>query len=226
MRESARSRVPLDVTAPLHAVTRRRGDGWYTKTYRYRHEVDQRAVSARLDTLSRLSARLSTLPEMSWTMDGSSITVRQRIVSRGALAGAVEEALETLASNLDAMHDAGQVHGDLNRKNVIETPAGFRMVDIEPILEIPCGSGYQLRTTPPYLHNDDRISGRISAKSDRLGFGCLVLWRTGAVRSPAKAVSLFQSHSSQHTARGVRNLVASHPTATQLVNFLLLHQPA
>jgi hypothetical protein len=92
------------------------------------------------------------------------------------------------------------VHGDLNRKNVIETPAGFRMVDIEPLLEIPCEFGYRLRTTPPYLHEDDRISGRISAKSDRLGFGCLAMWRIGAVRSPAQAASSLHSLARHHTA--------------------------
>ena len=200
MRESVRFRSPLDATAPHHAVTRRRGDGWYTKTYRYRHEVDQAALSARLDTLSRLSTRLSTLPLMSWSMDPDGITVRQRISSRGALACAIEVALETLASDLDAMHAEGHVHGDFNRKNVIETPAGFRMVDIEPILEFPCGFGYQLRTTLPYLHEDDRIAGRISAKSDRLGFGCLVMWRIGAVCSPAQAVSSLRSLVEHHTA--------------------------
>jgi hypothetical protein len=137
---------------------------------------------------------------MAWTMDPSGITVRQRIVSRGALVCTIEDALETLASDLDVMHAEGHVHGDLNRKNVIETPAGFRMVDIEPLLEIPCEFGYRLRTTPPYLHEDDRISGRISAKSDRLGFGCLAMWRIGAVRSPAQAASSLHSLARHHTA--------------------------
>jgi len=200
MRESGRFGVHLGGTSPHHAVTRSRGDGWYTKTYRYRHDVARAACSARLDTLSRLSTRLSTLPQMSWTMDASGITVRQRIVSRGALACAIEDALGALASDLDAMHTEGHVHGDLNRKNVIETPAGFRMVDIEPILEIPCGFGYRMRTTLPYLHEDDRISGRISAKSDRLGFGCLAMWRIGAVCSPARAASSLHSLARHHTA--------------------------
>lgn len=200
MHKSVRPSVPLDTTAPPRAVTRRHGDGWYTKTYRYLHDVDQATLSARLDTLSRLSARLSTLPQMSWSMDMSGITVRQRIVSRRPLAGCVEEAVTTFASDLDAIHAEGHVHGDINRKNVIETSIGFRMVDIEPIFEIPFGLGFQLRTTIPYLHEDDRISGRISAKSDRLGFGCLAMWRLGAACSPARAASSVHTMSTVHTA--------------------------
>jgi hypothetical protein len=212
MLESGRSRAQLVATSPHYAVTRGRGDGSYTKTYRYRHDVARAAVSARLDTLSRLSTRLSALPKMSWTMDPSGITVRQQIVSRGSLASAIEEALETLASDLDAMHAEGQVHGDLNRKNVIETPTGFRMVDIEPILEIPCGFGYRLRTTLPYLHEDDRISGRISAKSDRLGFGCFAMWRIGAVCSPARAATSLHSLARDHTSASMMRRIYGSPS--------------
>jgi len=212
MPESGRSSVHWDGTSPLQAVTRRRGDGWYTKTYRYHHDVDRGAVSARLDTLSRLSRELSTLPQMSWTMDPSGITVRQRVVSRGALSGSLEGALETLASELDGIHAEGHVHGDLNRKNTIETPNGFQMVDIEPILEIPCGFGYQLRTTPPYLHEDDRISGRISARSDRLGFGCLAMWRIGAVCTPARAAASLHSLAVHHSAASMMRRIYESPS--------------
>ncbi len=44
------------------------------------------------------------------------------------------DGLLSLARDLDAMAGWGMVHGDLNRKNILWTEEGYRLVDFEPVL--------------------------------------------------------------------------------------------
>ena len=96
--------------------------------------------------------------------------------------------LKELNIALNCAWEKGLVHGDLNRKNILLTKEGYRVVDIEPLLRVPLGNNkFVLRTTHPYLAQEDRKNQTISQASDQLGFDCFAAWIRGEVENPAMA---------------------------------------
>ena len=70
----------------------------------------------------------------------------------------------------------------------ILTKEGYRVVDIEPLLRVPLGNNhFALRTTHPYLAQEDRKNWNITQASDQLGFNCFSAWIRGEVEHPAMA---------------------------------------
>ena len=99
------------------------------------------------------------------------------------------EYLEGLQEALEEAWECGLVHGDLNRKNILLTYEGFRVVDIEPLICVPTRSCRTLmRTTAPYIAHSDLTHSTITAASDRLGLKCFAAWISGYVDSPWKAL--------------------------------------
>lgn len=201
-----------DVFPAISILKTRSASGWFVKMYRYSTEFPDSA-SDRLDKWSRLSAQLPSLPFFQWRGTGREIISRQRLVTQTAIRSGMAACLLQLASDLDVVHQAGLVHGDVNRKNILSTSGGFRIVDIEPVLAIRAVGGTVLRTTLPFLAKQDRISGELSKWSDLLGFGCFAAWQLSRCSTPSSA------------ARGIQSLLASHPTAVQLVGVLLPRRP-
>jgi len=100
----------------------------------------------------------------------------------------VLENLKELGNILRKAWDEGLVHGDLNRKNILLTKDGYRIIDIEPLLKIPLANGkFILRTTNQYLSKQDRINWTVSKASDQVGFNCFTSWIRGEVKHPAMA---------------------------------------
>lgn len=163
---------------------------WLSKGYRYETEQDGIVLARRMDLASRCSRLVGSVPEISWQSTAEVVEVRQQRVRRLRVEPGPECAygLLALAQDLDAMASWGMVHGDLNRKNILWTEEGYRLVDFEPVLCVRRTDGRTLlRGTAPYIHPDDLERNRISTLSDRLGFACLVEWVMGRVRRPAEA---------------------------------------
>ena len=98
--------------------------------------------------------------------------------------------LYILKKELNDAWDMNLVHGDLNRKNILLTKEGYRIVDIEPLLRIPLGNNkFALRTTYPYLAEEDHKNWNITQASDQLGFNCFAAWIRGEVEQPSMALS-------------------------------------
>tara|TARA_Y100001968_G_scaffold297042_1_gene305685 strand:- start:496 stop:1116 length:621 start_codon:yes stop_codon:yes gene_type:complete len=96
--------------------------------------------------------------------------------------------LNILKKELNNAWDMNLVHGDLNRKNILLTTEGYRIVDIEPLLRVPLGNNqFALRTTHPYLAEEDRKNWDVTRASDKLGFDCFAAWIRGEVEQPAMA---------------------------------------
>jgi len=201
-----------DLFATVTIRHRRYASGWFLKVYRYSTELPD-SVPDRLHQWSQYSAQLPSVPFLQWKRNKREIIARQRLVTRAALGLNIAACLLQLARDLDVVHQSGLVHGDVNRKNILPTSSGFQIVDIEPVLAIRTTEGTVLRTTLPFHAKQDRIIGELSKWSDLLGFGCFAAWQLSRCSTPAMA------------ARGIQSLLASHPTATQLVNVLLLRQP-
>lgn len=97
--------------------------------------------------------------------------------------------LKELHLSLESAWESGLVHGDLNRKNILLTEGGFRLIDIEPLITIPLNtSKAAFRTTIPYIAPSDFEKGKITESSDRLGFACFSDWVHGFVDQPAQAL--------------------------------------
>jgi serine/threonine protein kinase len=97
--------------------------------------------------------------------------------------------LEGLREALEEAWERGLVHGDLNRKNILLTCEGFRIVDIEPLICVPTRSGRTLmRTTPPYIAPSDLSQSTLTDASDRLGLKCFEAWISGYVDRPCMAL--------------------------------------
>jgi len=171
--------------------------GCMKKVYRYETRQDLTLLGSRMDAASHCSRCLPSIPEMSWMGGAEVVEITQRRVRRLRLVPGPDAvgALASLARDLDTMAEQGMVHGDLNRKNILWTEDGYRVVDIEPLLRIRCADGRTvLRGTAPYLHPDDLERSRISTLSDRLGFACMVEWVRGRVNRPAEAALRLASH--------------------------------
>ena len=69
----------------------------------------------------------------------------------------------------------GFIHGDINRKNIIYTKNGFKIVDYEPSLVQYKDGIQQLLITPPYVDKKELKSQRLTSKTDKIGFFYFVL---------------------------------------------------
>ena len=167
-------------------------NGWFSKVYRYEAEQAAAPLARRMDLASRCSRLVGSVPELSWRSRAEAVEVRQQRVRRLPVEPGPEcaEGLLALAQDLDAMAGWGMVHGDLNRKNILWTEEGYRLVDFEPVLCVRRTDGRTLlRGTAPYVHPEDLEQNAIGPLSDRLGFACFAGWVRGRFVKPGEAVT-------------------------------------
>lgn len=80
-----------------------------------------------------------------------------------------------VADALDYLNSTGFIHGDLNKKNIIYTSDGFKVIDFEPSLfQIKNGIN-QLMVTLPYVLDSDLKNNHITETTDKLGFIYFIL---------------------------------------------------
>ena len=95
--------------------------------------------------------------------------------------------LKNLEIDLLEAWNLGLVHGDLNRKNILLTEEGYRIIDIEPILKVCTDNNkFVLRTTYPYLARVDKKNWNVTIASDKLGFKCFSSWVNKKVEHPSQ----------------------------------------
>ena len=167
-------------------------NGWLSKVYRYEAEQDAACLVRRMDLVYRCSRLVGSVPEMSWRSTAEVVEVSQQRVQRLPVEPGPEcaDGLLALARDLDAMADWGMVHGDLNRKNILWTEEGYRLVDIEPVLCMRRSDGRTLlRGTAPYVHPEDLERNTIGPLSDRLGFACFAGRVRGRFEKPRAAAA-------------------------------------
>lgn len=80
-----------------------------------------------------------------------------------------------LVKALDYLKSIGFVHGDLNKKNIIYTTNGFRIIDFEPSLLQQKGGRKQFMITTPYISRLDLEEGTITIRTDKLAFYYFIL---------------------------------------------------
>jgi len=84
--------------------------------------------------------------------------------------------LYKLAEALEYLQDIGLVHGDLNRKNILYTDDGYKIIDFEPDLYQLKNGLKQTMITVPYVSNEDKRNNTIKTLTDKVSF-CYFLLR-------------------------------------------------
>ena len=76
---------------------------------------------------------------------------------------------------LEYFHSVNFVHGDINRKNIIYTSEGFKIIDFEPALYQIKNNRKQLMVTLPYVSKKEAETQNLTSLTDKLGFYYFVL---------------------------------------------------
>lgn len=88
-----------------------------------------------------------------------------------------------VASALDYFESIRFIHGDINKKNIIHTKDGFKIIDYEPSLYQVRNGLKQHMATIPYIANIDRELNKISILTDKVGFSYFVLRLMGKINT-------------------------------------------
>ncbi|MEA2050130.1 MAG: hypothetical protein U9O56_05315 [Campylobacterota bacterium] len=88
-----------------------------------------------------------------------------------------------VANALDYLGRRRFIHGDLNKKNIIYTYDGFKIIDFEPSLYQIKNGVKQLMVTIPYAIKSDLDSQNPTILTDKIGFIYFVLRVTKQMKS-------------------------------------------
>lgn len=88
-----------------------------------------------------------------------------------------------LANALDYLERRKFIHGDLNKKNIIYTHDGFKIIDFEPSLYQIKNGVKQLMITIPYVIRSDLDSQKLTMLTDKIGFIYFILRVTKQMKS-------------------------------------------
>ena len=80
-----------------------------------------------------------------------------------------------LVSALNYLKKIDFVHGDINKKNIIYTKDGFKIIDYEPSLLQIKNNVKQLMITMPYVLKTELDTRCVSTTTDKIGFFYFVL---------------------------------------------------
>jgi serine/threonine protein kinase len=101
-----------------------------------------------------------------------------------------------LAYALEYLQSIGFIHGDINRKNVIYTDDGFKIIDFEPSLVQMKNGVKQLMITIPYAFKNTLKDEDFNSSLDKLGFFYFLL-RVNKLLDSKRVVEL--RHSLEHS---------------------------
>ena len=177
-------------------VTREYRGRFYLKRYHYPFAKSSNDALERMQgwasfSLSHKIIQPIELTRLEITQKGLFVDIMQKRLYRQQMHRSSQTFayLKELQLSLERAWEIGLVHGDLNRKNILLTEAGFRIIDIEPLITIPLSTTKAaFRTTIPYIAPSDFDKGKITESSDRLGFACFSDWVNGFVDQPAHAL--------------------------------------
>jgi len=88
-----------------------------------------------------------------------------------------------LVKALEYFEAVGFVHGDINKKNIIYTIEGFKIIDYEPSLVQMRNKKIKLLITIPYVDKIELQNRKITSKTDKIGFFYFLLRITNKLSS-------------------------------------------
>ena len=149
----------------------------FQKTYRKEALVDLcNAVSRRIPLINSLDYdNHQALVSTQIMEEGDTYIYRQPFLEVKRKEQYDKKHFYGLVEALEYLGSVGLVHGDINRKNIVNTTSGFKIIDFEPALcQIKRGEP-QLMVTIPYVSKLELKTKRITILADKLGFFYFIL---------------------------------------------------
>nr|WP_275851470.1 hypothetical protein [Sulfurimonas sp. SAG-AH-194-C20] len=84
---------------------------------------------------------------------------------------------------LEYLEKIGFVHGDINKKNIIYTNTGFKLIDYEPSLLQKINNKKQFMVTRPYISKVDLNNNIITSRTDKISFFYFLLRINGSFKT-------------------------------------------
>ncbi len=155
-----------------------RQDGFYYKIYPKNHCLDFiDDINSRISKINSFDFRkYDSLVETTISIGEDSYIYKQKLLNIIKLPTKVEKSdFYKLIDALEYFQDICFVHGDLNKKNIIYTDDGFKIIDYEPsLLQIKNGVE-QLMVTIPYVDKSELDNLKITVVTDKIGFFYFIL---------------------------------------------------
>lgn len=141
---------------------------------------------------------------------------RQEYFNRINPSNALKKDLYQVASGLDYFQKIGYIHGDINKKNVIYTKNGFKIVDYEPDLVQIKNGKKQYMITNPYISNLDLQENQITIRTDKIGFFYFILRINGFLTS--EKVVLLSKNFNHYKYLGIKEKELDFTSYKQLID--------
>ena len=197
----------------------REGKSWIEKRFKKQDAID---FSRSEDRFLRLASHSQSIypklllyeTETEWFVGQEFVEIRERKYSF------TRSELGKIAENIDRLHDAKLIHGDLCFSNIgFDRSDALLIFDWEINLETRIGGRLSLRTTPYCLHPTDQRIKRISRRTDQFALVALCLvsrcghhWRSSLSRNQkvrnqtARYIDRFGKDSCANLLRGIMEL--------------------
>ena len=108
----------------------------------------------------------------------------QNYVEQKKFVNITKSQIGDLSSALEHLSSVSLVHGDLNRKNIIYSKNGFKIIDLEPSLKQIIDGTPKFMITKPYISKNDLKQNNISTRTDKLCFFYFVLRIKNKIQIP------------------------------------------
>lgn len=150
-------------------------DGFIYKNYSKKDLLDENWPE-RINLINGLESHCNIIPktEIHSKSHSDALVYKQRYVESKSFFKLGDKStlrqLMLFSQGLDALSEKNFVHGDINRRNIVHDGKKIFLVDIEPSLRVRQAHRETLLYTFPYISVSDFILGKLTLKSDKVGF--------------------------------------------------------
>jgi hypothetical protein len=150
------------------------------KTYKMEDFLDsQDDVNFRINFINSINNNNNNndlcVPKTNIRVSQSTVTYTQERIKIIPHSIYCKQDFKRLIPTLDYFQQNNFVHGDLNKKNIVYTQFGFKIVDLEPSLKQNKSGRPCLMVTRPYIHPLDIYNDKVSLLTDKVGFFFFIL---------------------------------------------------
>jgi len=141
-------------------------------------------IQTRISSINNLDyKKYNSLVKTEITEDKESYHYKQKYIHKVKKKSFEKEDFFDLVDTLEYLSKIGFVHGDLNRRNIIYTKDGFKIIDFEPSLQQIKNSQPKYMITIPYISKLDLEDKEITIRTDKIAFFYFVLRVQGCLSS-------------------------------------------
>ena len=158
---------------------------FFQKTYKKQYLLDNKeTIQKRISIINALDyKKYNSLVKTEITEDKESFYYKQKYIYKIKRNSFKKDDFFDLVDTLEYFSKIGFIHGDLNRRNIIFTKDGFKIIDLEPSLRQLKNLKPQYMLTIPYISKLDLATNEITINTDKIAFFYFVLRVQGYLSS-------------------------------------------